>query len=61
MLFEFGSTHTFIANAFVDMIDMGLDDLFHHQSVCEGYHQCVLLIDFIVMSMREFDVIFGMD
>ena len=78
MLFDSGSTHTFLARAFVDRNGMTVLDLGHDLVVSTPFGAtlttgvCVrgvpiviqwhtLLTDFVVLPIREFDAIFGMD
>lgn len=78
VLFDFGSTHTFLAQMLVDRFGVLLDELGHDLVVCTPVGatlttgvcirgitiviQCrTLSTEFVVLSMRDFDVFFFMD
>ena len=78
VLFDSGSTHTFLAQAFVDRVGLEVVDLGFDlrvstpagvvlttgvgvRDVTVEIQQHILPSDFVVLPMREFNAIFGMD
>lgn len=78
LLFDIGSTHTFITKTFIERIGTSVEGLGYDlvvptfagailttrvcvRGVVVLIQQSILLADFTVLPMREFDTIFGMD